>query len=426
MTFLFRYFGPFAQNPQLALICATSVFVMSGVGLVAPILSMYAATFSASAALAGMIITLFGVGRLLINLPAGLLSRRYGKRALLIAGPVILLVGAIGAALASTLETLVLFRFVQGIGSGIYMTMSQALMAQVAAPNERGRIMSLYQSGLLVGTGLGPMVGGFLAAQFDLTAPFWAYAVVCVIATLLACLVAEPTEPTEPTDTNAASSGDKKPIRMLFADREFLLICFVNFGVFFTRTASQWQLIPLLATDEDNMSVGTIGLLLTTQALANFIILPISGAMIDRFGAKPISVLSAMTMAAGLLVIAFAPTAIWIWGGMAVLGIGGGLNAPALTSYAADIAPAGTVAPAMGLMRTWGDAGFVLGPIIAGSLVDLSSFGTIGGLLANAVLIAGGGIIMLLLARPQPSLQAACTPLLLGKTPPPAQPEDRR
>ena len=69
-------------------------------GFLAPILSLYACDFSVGTTMVGMIITTFGIGRLLADLPAGVLSQRFGRKPLSCAGPAFIVVGAIGAALA--------------------------------------------------------------------------------------------------------------------------------------------------------------------------------------------------------------------------------------------------------------------------------------------------------------------------------------
>ncbi len=69
--------------PLLAMICVT----MIGSGMMVPVLSLYAATFGVTSTLVGMLMTVFGVGRLMSNYPGGWLSQRLGRRPLLIAAP---------------------------------------------------------------------------------------------------------------------------------------------------------------------------------------------------------------------------------------------------------------------------------------------------------------------------------------------------
>jgi Arabinose efflux permease len=400
------FLSPLWRNPQIAAMVALTTFIMSGVGLVSPILSVYAATFSASATMAGMIITLFGVGRLIVNLPAGLLSQRIGHRPLLMAGPLILVIGSIVAALATNLEVLLLARFVQGIGSGIYMTVSSAAIAMLAQPGERGRLMALYQGGILLGTGLGPAVGGFLASHFGYSAPFWAYALVCMAALFIAwSSVDQQAKAIESVElAPMASSESVPPARPILRDPPFLLACLINFGVFFTRTASQWQAIPLMAHERYNMGVDKIGLALTMLAAMNFLTLPFTGALVDRYGARRLTFVSTIVTAFALLWIALGEGPHMMWIGMAVLGIGGGLNGPATAAYAAEIVPVRQYGAAMGLMRTFGDAGFVFGPIAIGTLADLGSINSSGGLIANAAMMALAGLAFALVRAPRISI----------------------
>lgn len=366
---------------------------MCGVGLVSPILSVYAATFSASATMAGMTITLFGIGRLMINLPAGLMSQRFGRRPLLIAGPFILLVGSVIAALANNLEVLVIARFIQGIGSGIYMTVSSAAIATLASPGERGRLMALYQGGVLIGTGIGPVIGGSLASHFGYASPFWAYAAVSTLALVIAWLSVNDKADTNKDNAAAAAKDDRSgSARSIMGDPLFLFVCVITFGVFFTRTASQWLAIPLLAQQRYGMGVDTIGLALTVMAALNFATLPLSGTLIDRYGARLVTFASTMVTGLGLVLIAVTNSQTFMWIGIGLLGVGSGLNGPSTAACAAEIVPVRLYGPAMGMLRTCGDAGFVVGPIVIGFLNDTGAVGPAGGLIANAALMAVAGI----------------------------------
>ena len=323
------------------------------------------------------------------------------------AGPLILVVGSIAAALATSLDVLLAARFVQGIGSGIYMTVSSATIATLAAPSERGRLMALYQGGMLLGTGLGPAIGGMLAIHFGYSAPFWAYAVVCMIALVIAWSSsdlpgrAQLRSVDEPTTTDPPASA-----RSAIRQPAFLLACMINFGVFFTRTASQWQAIPLLAHERYGMGVDKIGLALTLLAAMNFLTLPLTGALIDRYGARRVTFVSTMVTALSLVWIGLGEGVHMMWIGMAMLGVGGGLNGPATAAFAAESVPIREYGPAMGLMRTFGDAGFVFGPILIGAMADLGSIGPVGGLLTNAVLMAVAGLAFA-------SIRGNATPLIL-------------
>ena len=372
--------------------------VMAGNGMVAPVLSLYALQFGVSGALVGMMITIFGIGRLCANLPAGILSERYGRRLFICLGPATIAVGAVGAAIVSTFVMVLVWRFVQGIGSGIYMTVSATVLMQVARPGERGRVMAMYQGSLLVGAGIGPAIGGFLAEHFGFAAPFWGLAVVATAA--LAFALATFVEP-PPATAQATGEAPARPASFfsLFRLVPYLLLCVITFGVFFTRTASQWVLIPLVGHQTFGLSVDAIGLALSITAIANVAILPIIGPAIDRFGSRPITIVSTILTGTALAIIAVATGGVWFWVAIMILGIGGGFSGPSVAAALAEAVPPGMYGPAMGLQRMVGDAAFVGGPLVAGFLSGIPLIGNAGGLLANAALMIGAGTIFAIGSR---------------------------
>ncbi len=373
--------------------------MMAGNGLVAPVLSLYALEFGVSGALVGMLITIFGIGRLFANLPAGILSERYGRRLFMCLGPATLMVGGVGAALATDFTMLLVWRFVQGVGSGIYMTVSGTVLVQVSRPGQRGRVMALYQGSLLVGAGIGPAIGGFLAERFGFAAPFWAVATVAAAA--LAVALTTFAEPPPAAAPHKDAPGAAKPATFvsLLTNLPFVLLCIITFGVFFTRTASNWVLIPLVGHEGFGLSVDAIGLALSIAATANFAMLPIVGPAIDRFGSRPITILSTILTGSALAIIALASGTLWFWVAMVILGIGGSFAGPSVGAALAEAMPPNLYGPGMGLQRMVGDAAFVLGPIVVGFLSDLPRVGNTGGLLANAGLMIGAGAVFALGSR---------------------------
>ena len=107
---------------QLIAICLSTVMVMAGQGIISPVLPLYADSFGVSTALVGATFAVFGLARLVTNVPAGLMADRSGRRRLLVGGPLITAVGMFGSGLAGTIWVLLVFRFVAGLGSALYMT----------------------------------------------------------------------------------------------------------------------------------------------------------------------------------------------------------------------------------------------------------------------------------------------------------------
>ena len=117
----------------------------------------------------------------------------------------------------------------------------------------------------------------------------------------------------------------------------------------------------------------------------------------DRLGRKVVIVPSLLVTAVGLLLYAGADTYTLFIVAWAVTAAGAAVAGPAPAAYAADIAPPGARGLAMGLYRTTGDFGFVIGPPLLGALADRTSFGW--GLAANAALLALASLAFLVFAR---------------------------
>jgi DHA1 family multidrug resistance protein-like MFS transporter len=381
------------QQPALVVIMLTVAGHMLMMGSLAPILSLYAKSFGVTEWAIGVVITIFGVGRLVVDIPAGLIAEKFGRRTLLWTGPAIACVASVGAALTDSYMLLVVFRFLQGVGSGIYMTVATIVCADLSTPQTRGRVMALYQAALLTGAGLGPAVGGFIGERFGLAAPFWMSAGIG-FATAIYARFAFP-------ETRAAHHAQHKDghglaaIMTVVAVVPLAVLLFVQFGTFFSRSAGQWTMMPLLGNARFGLNAADIGLALTLSAFVNLAVLPWAGGASDRFGSVPVITISIGLAAASLFMIAFSAAPWMFWAGMALMGVATGFSGPAIAAFAVEQAPGGRYGPTMGVLRFFGDLGFVAGPILLGLAVDFLHIGYGGALALNGGLVALSGLLFL-------------------------------
>jgi DHA1 family tetracycline resistance protein-like MFS transporter len=130
------------------------------------------------------------------------------------------------------------------------------------------------------------------------------------------------------------------------------------------------------------------GLFGTVWALMQFVCSPLLGVLSDRYGRRPVILLSNLGTACDYAIMAIAPSIGWLFVGRVLSGI---TSASVTTAYAyiADIIPAPKRAGAYGLLGAAFGAGFVLGPAVGGLLGSLSPrlpFWVAGGLsLVNAL-----------------------------------------
>ena len=404
---------PFRENPALLMVCVATVMIMLGQGVISPVLPLYAKEFGVGAALVGATISVFGLARILLNLPAGLLSDRFGYRLLLVGGPAITAIGSFLCAAAGDIWQLLAYRFVAGAGSALFMTGALILVMDISTPENRGRMLSLQLGSLLLGVSIGPAVGGLTAQLFGLRAPFVVVGLLAAASTVWAMKRIPQSGRAVPTSVDHVADGApagaaSASLRSLFINPGFILISLVSFSIFFTRTGSRQTVLALMGSERLGLSAGALGGIFAMMALLNLMAIGPSGAWADHFGRKRVIVPSicVTVVALGL----FAVTGgLWLFLVAAVLlGIGTGLGGPAPAAYAADVIPSGARGVGMGLFRTYSDIGFVAGPLLLGWIADATGgFGW--SLWLNAALLAASALLFGLFARetvprrPEPS-----------------------
>jgi MFS transporter, DHA1 family, tetracycline resistance protein len=110
-----------------------------------------------------------------------------------------------------------------------------------------------------------------------------------------------------------------------------------------------------------------IGLLLASFSLMQFLCAPLLGALSDRFGRRPVLLVSLAGMCLNYVMLAWAPSLAWLFLGRVVAGATAA-NYSAATAYIADVTPAPKRAQRFGLIGAMFGLGFVAGPALGGLL----------------------------------------------------------
>ncbi|HEY6386009.1 MAG TPA: TCR/Tet family MFS transporter [Candidatus Acidoferrum sp.] len=130
-------------------------------------------------------------------------------------------------------------------------------------------------------------------------------------------------------------------------------------------------ILPKLISEflHGNMALSSeyMGLFVTTWALMQFFFSPILGMLSDRYGRRPVILLSNFGLGLDYVVMALAPTIGWLFLGRILSGICSS-SMPTATAYISDVTPPEKRAKAFGIFGAAFGVGFVLGPAIGGWL----------------------------------------------------------
>ncbi|MFN8620687.1 MAG: MDR family MFS transporter [Chloroflexota bacterium] len=97
----------------------------------------------------------------------GKLSDLFGRRPMLLIGITVFLIGSALSGLSWSMESLILFRGIQGLGAGALFPVSLAVIGDLFTPVERGKYQGLFGAVFGVAAVLGPLLGGFLTDRFS-------------------------------------------------------------------------------------------------------------------------------------------------------------------------------------------------------------------------------------------------------------------
>ena len=365
-----------------------------------PVIAQYAESFGVSMTAIGFTFAIYGLARLLLNIPAGNTSDRFGRKQALALGGVLTALGSFGCAIAPNYELFLFARFVGGAGAAFVLTGGQIVLADIASPDNRGRLMSIYQGVFLMTAGLGAIPGGWLATNYGIASPFWASGVLALLVTIVALIYLPETRQLARAASMAESQSDplnfRQQLGVLVRSEGLILISIIGLVAAFARTGGLFNVIPLMAENELHLNPTQIGIGLGMISIVSLIVVLPSGILVDAIGRKPVIVPASIL--SGLAFLLFVRSddyvsfliACFIWA------CAGGFAGGAPGAYAADMAPAGMNAAAMGLYRALMDVGYVAGPLAIGFMSD--QWGVRTALVVTAVLIVGTAVMFALRA----------------------------
>jgi DHA2 family multidrug resistance protein len=132
------------------------------------------------------VVTAYAIANVIIIPMTGFLARYFGRKNYYVASIILFTIASYMCGNAGDLNSLVFWRFVQGIGGGALLSTSQGILFDSFPPSQRPMAAGLFGMGLVIGPTIGPTLGGFIVDNyswpliFDINIPFG------IVATLLA------------------------------------------------------------------------------------------------------------------------------------------------------------------------------------------------------------------------------------------------
>ncbi|NTG46172.1 multidrug effflux MFS transporter [Agrobacterium rhizogenes] len=212
----------------------------------------------------------------------GPLSDMWGRKAPLYIGIGLFAVASVGAATASNIETLIAFRFLQGIGGAAGMVVPRAIVRDMHTGVQAARLMSLLMLVFSISPILAPLTGSAVIAFYGWRGVFWAVTIAAIIGLILLSTQLEETR----TKAERSESGLRSAMaayRLLLGDRNFLTLTFIG-GLGISSFLVYLANSPFILIDHYGLTPTEYSFAFSVNAVSFFTVSQLTGWLGERFG----------------------------------------------------------------------------------------------------------------------------------------------
>jgi DHA1 family multidrug resistance protein-like MFS transporter len=345
-------------------VLALSIFSsMMGIGIIAPLLPIYAENLGATGVWIGIIFSGYAVSRTILLPFAGRLSDRRGRKIILSIGLFAFAITSFAYVLADNIALLLIIRLLQGASFSFVQPIAQAYIGDIAPEGEEGKWMGLLNAAFFIGWGSGPLIGGVLAEHLGIDSVFYTMGALNMLAFVVVAFFLP-----EITHRERASVAGASFREVISSSVTRGLFSF-NLGVASHRGIVQ-TFIPIFAALTIGLSTSLVGTILTVIVLGASLIQIPAGQLADRFNRRVIVIIGCAGILVSMLIV---PQARSFWPLLVFLAIAGIGDAVALPSASALVIEEGRkfgMGMAMAVFNMGMGVGMSIGPILAGLVAD--------------------------------------------------------
>ena len=294
-------FSKASRKNTLVIIFLTFASLL-GFPIIAPALPSVRDAFNISTSDIGLVMAAYSAPGIIFIPVMGILADRYGKKKVLLPSMLLFAVGGTACAVANNTETLLLFRFLQGIGACALATINVSWAADLFEDDERIKIMGYIGATQNIGSGILPIIGGVLAS----IAWFYPFLISLMVLPLgMYLLIFMEKESQEKIAKSANTKNfityawqrlnDKIVIEIVFMTGAFI---FIGFGALITY-------LPIFLKDTFDTPETIIGIIVGSRAVMGVITATRLSIITKYFSYRIIIFVSFLTLAVGMLIIPY-------------------------------------------------------------------------------------------------------------------------
>jgi predicted MFS family arabinose efflux permease len=356
------------RRPSILAVAVAAVALDTALlGLIAPLLPEIEDRTGAGEGALGASLSAYALPVVLFSLPLGRVADSVGRRPLLISGLLLTAAGSALIAVSDSLPALMAGRAVQGTGSAASWIAALAVVSDLAPPGKRGESIGIALAATSIGSISGPALGGITADLLGFEAPFL---IVCGVSAVVAVAVAV-VFPREERRAEARPPAWQTVVRAMRTGTGGAAIAIALAG---PAVLGIVELVAPLDLDARlGLSSAAIGLLFALSIAVDAPLSPLGGRWGDRRGRLGPAMTGAVTTGVSVALLAALASTAGAALALALFGAGYSLAFAAAVPWLDEAFGELQRGLAYGVLNVVYAAGYAIGPLVAGVLLEVGS-----------------------------------------------------
>ncbi len=352
----------------ISLFIATLIAMLS-LGIITPILPLYAKSMNATGLEIGLIFSGFALSRGIFAPIIGQFSDQHGRKNLIIIGLILFIILSFCFILADSPIALTVIRIVQGFSTVLVTPVAQSYIGDITPVGKEGKYMNLFFLSFFGGQALGPYLGGYLTDSFNINTPFYVMGVLSIISLILIIFLVP--ESTATQHNKKERQPVLKSLLPVFKDKPMLGIM----TYFSSRGFYRWgfnTFFPILAVKAASLSMTNIGIILSVYMFSGAVIQYPFGLLSDKFPRQKVNFIffGGIISALSMCVIAEFKSMIMFFILTLIMGVFSSVSRASGIAIRTERGRIYGMGAATGAFTTSLSLGQVIGPVVLGIIVD--------------------------------------------------------
>ncbi len=356
-----------------------------GQGAILPVVALTARDLGASVAIAALIVTLMGLGSWLFNLPASLVTLKFGERwsivGAAVAAVLAMAAGGLSYVVPNGLWLLSAAMAVVGMAGSVFGLARQKYLTEAVPVEFRARALSTLGGVNRIGVFIGPFLGAAVMQFAGIGGAYWVGLVAMAAAALLSLTIPD----LAAADTHDGGPASPRPTLRSVAVSHAGVLLSLGVGILLLSAlrSSRQVVIPLWA-DHLGLDATSASLIYGLSGAIDMLVFYPAGKLMDRRGRQFVAVPSTLLMGTALLLIPLTGSFVGLLLAALLIGFGNGISSGLVMTLGADFSPDRGRGQFLGLWRFMADAGSTGGPVLLSGVTALASLGA--GISATGIL----------------------------------------